>query len=157
MRLIYILTILSFVGYGQTKTRIQDTAKYGGTFGYQKGGASGTILVYPETDTTVLFYIDINNGAPSYNMGSRYDRLRIINGKGTYESQDKGCRWTLQFSKNTITIATVAESYDCGFGNGVAADGIFEQTSKVIPQYFVTAEGTKYFFTTTSPEKYNGE
>jgi hypothetical protein len=157
MRLIYILTIMSFVSYGQTKTRVLETKKYGGTFSYEKGkvNGSGKILIYPETDTTVLFYIDVNRGAPSYNMGSLYGRLKIINGQGNYESKDKGSRWTLQFSKNRITIGTVAESYDCGFGNGVTADGIFEQTSKIIPDYFVNGEGTKYYFTTTTPEKYN--
>ena len=159
VRLIYILAVLSFACYGQTKIQVLATTKYAGTFSYgkSKSKASGIILIYPETDTTVLFYVDVNRGAPSYNMGSRYDRLKIINEQGTYESKDKGCRWTFQFSKNRLTIETVAESYDCGFGNSVTADGIFEQTSKSIPDYFENGEGTKCFFKTTTPEKYNSE
>jgi hypothetical protein len=159
MRLIFILTILSFATYGQTKTKGLRTLKYSGTFRYDKGkrNASGTIVIYPETDTTVLFYIDISKGAPSYNMGSLYGRLKIVNGEGSYESKDNNCRWTVQFLKNKLTIETASESYECGFGNHVVIDGLFKQTSKTIPDYFVNGEGTKYFFNATTPEEYYNE
>ena len=153
MRLIAILTLFSFTAYGQTESKRLQTMKYAGTF----SSATGTILIYPESDSTVLFYIDINRGAPSYNMGSLYDRLKIIKGHGTYVSKDQGCQWTIQFSNDKLIIGTVKEFYDCGFGNGVLADGSFGQTSKKVPDHFVNGDGTKYFFKTTTPEKYHNE
>jgi hypothetical protein len=63
----------------------------------------------------------------------------------------------MRFLKDRLTIETINASYDCGFGNGVVADGTFEHTSKNIPDYFVSGEGMKYFFRTTTPEKYNSE
>ena len=60
--------------------QLHSTIKYTGT--YQLGDdiekeRIGTITIYPETDTTVLFYIDLNRGAPSYNMGQLYGRLKV--------------------------------------------------------------------------------
>jgi hypothetical protein len=49
------------------------TAKYLGIYSYGddvEKGKTGTVFIYPETDSTILFYIDLNRGAPSYNMGS---------------------------------------------------------------------------------------
>jgi hypothetical protein len=159
MRLIAILILFSFTAYGQTESLQFQTKKYAGTFSYAKGknSATGTVLIYPESDSTVLFYIDISRGAPAYNMGSLYGRLKIINGQGTYASKDQGCQWTIQFSNDKLTIGTVQEFYDCGFGNGVVVDGSFGQTSKKVPDHFVNQEGTKYFFKTMTPEKYYSE
>jgi hypothetical protein len=142
MRLIFILIIVSITSYGQTKTKEFQTNKYCGTFGYKKSktNASATILVYPETDTTVLFYFDVNSGAPSYNMGSLYGRLKIVNEQGIYKSKNQDCHWSMQILKNKLIIQTVNELYNCGFGNGVVADGTFKKTSKKIPNYFVTGE-----------------
>lgn len=159
MRLITLLILFSFTAYGQTESQRLQTTRYAGTFSYTKGkdNATGTILIYPETDSTVLFYIDVNSGAPSYNMGSLYGRLKITKGQGTYVSKDQGCQWTIQFTNNKLTIGTVREFYDCGFGNGVVADGSFGQTSKKVPDHFVNLEGTKCFFKTMTPEKYYSE
>jgi hypothetical protein len=160
MRLIIIiLTMFSFTVYGQTNSNRLRTLKYGGTFSFNRGknNASGTILIYPETDTTVLFCIDLNKGAPSYNMGFLYSRLKINNRQGTYESEDKGCQWGIIFSKNKLTITTVKGLRDCGFGHDVFADGAYKQISTKIPDHFVNPEGTTYFFKTTAPEKYGSE
>ena len=158
MRLIVILILFSFTAYRQPESQRIQTMKYAGTF-YAKGkdSVTGTILIYPESDSTVLFYIDINKGAPTYNMGSLYGRLKIIKGHWTYVSKDQRCQWTIQFSNHKLSIGTVKEFYDCGFGNGVILDGSFEQTSKKVPDHFVNLEGTKYFFKTTTPEKYYSE
>ena len=152
--LIIILTCISVTVYGQL-----ETLRYAGTFSYvnDKSKATGTILIYPETDSTALFYLDVNLGAPSYNMGSLYGRVKVIDGQGMHVSPDQDCQWSIQFSKGKLTIKTIKEFYDCGFGNGVVADGTFEQTSKKTPDHFETPEGKKYFFKTTTPEKYNNK
>ena len=101
-RLINILTLVCFLilSFGQQK--ILSTSRLAGTFSFSLGNdkASGTVLVYPETDNTILFYVDLNRGAPSYNMGSLFGRLKIEDDKGTFETQDKGCRWTMKFLNN---------------------------------------------------------
>jgi hypothetical protein len=138
------------------------TLNYAGTYSYgtdvEKGGI-GTIFIYPETDSTILFYIDLNRGAPSYNMGSLYGRVKIYNGNGTFYTKfdfiDNSCKWTFQFSKDILTIKTVDGQYGCGFGHAVYADGNFKRVSNKTPDYFENGEGTKVYFKTTSPEKYN--
>ncbi len=139
MKQILIVGLLSFAfcsrGQGTTeKINKLVTSKYAGTYSF---GANidkeriGTIFIYPETDTTVLFYIDLNRGAPSYNMGSLYGRVRITDGDGTFHSKldfgDKGCKWTFRFSRNNLIIETVAGQDECGFGAHVFADGEFKK------------------------------
>ena len=83
----------------------------------------GNISVFPETDTTILFYVDVNQGAPSYNMGELYGRVKIIDGRGTFyiklDSSDKGCKWGFKFSKSMLSLKTIGDYFDCGFGNAV--------------------------------------
>jgi len=156
-RLISILTFVCFsiLSFGQQK--VLSTSRLAGTFSYSLGSdkASGTVLVYPETDNTILLYVDLNRGAPSYNMGSLFGRLKIEGDKGTFETQDKGCRWTMKFLNDTLTIATIEKSYECGFGHGVTVDGTYKRKSTQVPESFETAEGIKYSFKTTTPENYN--
>ncbi|HYI77460.1 MAG TPA: hypothetical protein VEW65_07545 [Chryseolinea sp.] len=155
MRLIALLILFSFTAYGQIESQQLQTTKYAGSFSYTKHkSATGTILIYPETDSTVLFYIDVNRGAPSYNMGSLYGRLKITKGLATYVSKDQGCQWTIQFTNDRLTIVTVKDFSDCRLGNGVVVDGSFGRTSMKVPDHFVDREGTKYFFKTMTPEKY---
>jgi hypothetical protein len=159
MRLVTILILFSFTANGQTEGKRLQTSKYSGTFSYSKGksGPSGSILIYPESDSTVLFYIDINTGAPSYNMGSLYGRLKMSKGQGSFVSVDHTCQWQIQVSDDKLTIRTINEFNACGFGNGVIIDGVFGRTSRKTPDHFINQEGTKYFFKTTTPEKYYSE
>lgn len=138
------------------------TSKYAGTYSFGANiekGRVGSIIIYPETDNTILFYIDINRGAPSYNMGSLYGRVAIKNGVGTFYTKfdyaDMGCKWGLKFSKNTLTIATIDNQYECGFGGNVFADGDYILKSNKAVDHFETMEGQKFFFKTTKPEEFN--
>ena len=159
MRFITFLILFSFIHIcTMAQNRIISTAQFGGTYSYIKPhNAFGTVAVYPETDSTVLFFINVNRGEPSYNMGFLYGRLKLTNGKGIFETADKGCRWMVQFTKNLLVICTIGQAYDCGFGNGVVADGLFKQTSKEIPQDIEDSEGNKHSFKTTSPEDFENE
>jgi hypothetical protein len=80
-----IVTLLFLVSGFLFKANSQSlkTAKYAGQYSFGKNvdeGPVGSVKIYPESDTTVLFYIDICRGAPSYNLGQRYSRLKIKNG-----------------------------------------------------------------------------
>ena len=138
------------------------TAKYAGVYGYgtvpQKGSV-GFVSVYPETDSSILFYIELNRGAPSYNMGYLYGRVKILDGLGmfhtmSFEYENKGCRWSFHFTKDKLTIKTENEERECGFGGNVNADGDYKRKSYVSKEYFVDSDQKKIFFKTTSPELY---
>lgn len=88
-----------------------------------------------------------------------YERIKIINGNGTfytkYNLSKNGCKWTFQFSKNTLTIKTIDEQYDCSFGFAVYADGVFKKSASKTPEYFENDESKKIFFKDIKPENYN--
>jgi len=159
------LILLTFFSYGQSlenRTSKLITAKYAGIYSYGadiEKGRTGNISVFPETDTTILFYVDVNRGAPSYNMGALYGRVKIINGKGTFytklDSSYNGCKWAFLFSKSMLSLRTIGEYYDCGFGQAVYVDGDFEKISSKIPVNFEDMEGHSLPFKTTTPENYN--
>jgi hypothetical protein len=105
MKIILVVGLLS-VTFGFTKTNKQlMTTKYAGVYKAEKG-TIGSVTVYPETDSTILFYIDIGQRAPSFNLGQLYDRLIIKDGEGIYFSTDfdytdekRGCRWQITIKK----------------------------------------------------------
>ncbi len=137
------------------------TAKYAGHYSFGSdldSGSMGNISIYPETDTTILFYVELNRGAPSYNSGTLYGRVMIRNGKGTFYTEspysDDGCKWNFDFATNTLTIRTIDEQYACGFGNAVFIDGIFNKQATKAIDYFKDMEGTKIYFERTKPEDY---
>jgi hypothetical protein len=137
------------------------TAKFAGlyAFGNSPENEAGSIIIYPETDSTVVFYIELNRGAPSYSSGSAYGRIKLKNGKGLFyakpEDAENGCKWLLVFSGNRLKIETRENEFDCGFGHGVYADGEYVRKSKAIIPYFETMEGEKMFFNKITPEEYN--
>lgn len=140
------------------------TSKYAGIYSYGVNAEKervGSITVFPETDTTVLFYIDLNVGAPSYNMGSLYGRVVIKNDTGTfftkYDYEDNGCKWKFVFTKDDITIKAIEGQADCGFGHAVFADGVFNTQSNKVVEYFENMEGKKVYFKETKPEDYYKE
>lgn len=157
------LLFLTLLVSGQTeKNKPLKTAKYSGVYSFGKNvekGGVGSITIYSETDTTILFFIDIYRGAPSYNLGQLYSRLTINNGQGVYHSkedlEEKGCKWHVTINGKTLTIKTLDNCYECGFGNGVYADNEYKQKSRAIPNYFIDGPGHKIYFSKTSPENYS--
>lgn len=131
------------------------TAKYAGKYSYGHGEGSndygGSIILYPETDTTVLFFIDIYSG----NLGQKYSRLIVKNGKGIFaNNQDGCCKWQIIFEPNKLTISTLDKCYDCGFGGTIFADHEYKRVDSKTPLYFIDGHGHKIYFNETSPENY---
>jgi hypothetical protein len=167
--LILILILLVISCQTQSKrTKDNDklkTLKYAGIYQYggyadtSYKGSCGRIIIYAESDDTVLFYIDLSRGAPSYNMGSLYGKLCVSNEKITFvnrefEYENVSCKWLLTFADSTLTIKTIDNCYNCGFGGGVIADNIYKKISSIQPDSFENGEGTKVFFAKTKPEEY---
>lgn len=105
-----------------------------------------------------LFYIEINRGAPSYNMGSMYARMSIHGDSATFytpmDYADTGCEWTLVFTKSNLRISTLNGQFDCGFGHAVYADGNYRRKSRKIPRYFESIEREIIYFDKTRPEDF---
>ncbi len=159
-----LLTGFLFIGKSNAQTKVPInfvTTKYEGTYTYGENSAKGrmgSVMLFAEADSTMLFYIDVNHGAPNYHMGTLYGRIKMIGDSAIFytkfESGDTGCKWKVKFIKSKLVITTIQEQYDCGFGHQVFADGEFSRASKKPLEYFETKEGTKIFFNKTKPEDY---
>ena len=121
-------------------------------------GPGGQVIIYSVSNDSVLFYIDISNGPPSYNMGSLYDKLYIISDKCTFNKKFDycvgSCIWSFVFDNDVLTIKTIENGYDCGFGGNVIADGVYKKISSSQPDYFDDAHGKRIYFAKTKPEEY---
>jgi hypothetical protein len=160
LSLISLTTIL----WGQTNSKKDNkkllTEKYSGNYSYgdnAEKGSVGSVIVFPETDSTILFFIDVCRGAPSYNLGQLYSRIKIQNGQGIYynKSDYYNCKWQITLVDKTLTIKTLDNCYKCSFGGNVIADGIYKRKNKSKPKFFIDGHGHKIFFSKTSPENYH--
>lgn len=146
----------------QVKKGYPKTLIYCGSYSFGSNaerGSVGFLVVYPETDSTILFYFEGNRGAPSYNMGQLYGRMKIINGKGLYFSSAldsaKPCQFSCEFKSNQVLIKTVDEKVNCGFGFGVYIDGVYKRDTRNVPTYFEDETGSKVYFKKTLPENWD--
>lgn len=80
------------------------------------------------------------------------EMITFINHEFEYENVP--CKWLLTFADSTLTIQTIDNCYNCGFGGGVAADNIYKRISSTQPDSFEDAHGMKVYFTKTKPERY---
>jgi len=138
------------------------TATYAGEYNWgdpKREQAGGTLLVYPESDSTVLVYLDISNGPPAFHVGQLYRRVAVRQGVGycafREEYDSLGCQLRLVFTPQSVVITTEKGHGECGFGQGVWADETYRRTSAAVPQQFDDGGGRKVVFKTTSPEQYS--
>lgn len=121
--------------------------------------AGGTLTIYPESDSTVLLALDICNGPPAFHLGNMYRRAVVRRGVGRCTIEIKEdmlhCQFRLVFAPQSVVITTEPGHGECGFGQGISADGTYSRTSASVPQYFTDSSGDKTFFSKTTPEKYN--
>ncbi len=138
------------------------TAPYAGEYEWgdpKREQAGGTLTVYPESDSTVLLALDISNGPPAFHLGNLYRRAVVRRGVGhcAFRSEEdlSDCRLRLTFAAQAVVIDTEKGHGECGFGQGVSADGAYRRSSAAVPQYFTDSSGDKTFFRKTTPEQYN--
>jgi hypothetical protein len=139
------------------------TTQYAGEYNWgdtTRQDAGGTLTVYPESDSTVLFYLDVSAGPPAFHVGQLYQRAVVRGGvaqcafKEDYD--EKGCRLTINFRPQAAVVSTVEGYGECGFGQGVYADETYRRTSSAVPQQFEEGAGRAVKFRETTPEQYNG-
>jgi hypothetical protein len=120
------------------------------TFGDDPEARNGEVYIYPETDSTFIFYLFVIQGAPSYNLGTIDGRVTIINNKATfrkrYEPFEMDCVLNFEFSENMLAITEDDDACGCPFGYGVYINDTFQRVSSEIPQYYTSLENEKVYF-----------
>ena len=119
---------------------------------YKKSGGEAKITVYQESENSIMFYINIQKGPPSYNMGSLFGKVSVDNGTAVYTSQEYDCKWSMTFTKNSLIIRTLQNKEDCGFGNAVYAEGTYKKVSSKNANYFINEDGKKVYFNQMSSD-----
>lgn len=133
----------------------------GGTYSFGDNvekGAIGQVKIYPLTDTSALFYLDVCRGAPSYNLGQTLGKIIITDSVGIYAPDRKNdyfdCKLQFNFTGKLLKIKTIDGHNACGFGHGVYADHIYKLENKSIPKYFINGHGDTISFTGLIAYKY---
>lgn len=154
------LSVSAFAQMKKKEIENLKTAKYAGKYSYGNGEGygEGEVIVYPESDSVILFYIQLQAGEPSYNMGDLCGRVTLTDGKGVFERKfnygEEDCKWSMTFTDDKLIIEIMDEQYECGFGYGVYADGEYIRKSNAIPEYFVDFTGAKQYFSKIKPEEW---
>lgn len=68
-------------------------------------------------------------GAPSYNSGWLHEEAALEETIAVWDSPYGDCQLIFTFDDRTVNIRQDGQPLDCGFGNGVAANGDFPLTS----------------------------
>lgn len=100
-----------------------------------KHEASGHLALIQD-GSNVRFQLQLQAGPPGYNMGILDGTFELKDGVGVYFSDDNGpCQLTFTFKAKSVTIKTDPDQMECGFGNGVYADGTFPRSSTKTPTF----------------------
>lgn len=140
--------------FSQNKGKIQ-TRKCAGTYQYgtkPENGPVGTISIFPESDSTVLFYLFVNLGKESFNHGMLIGFLEVSKDSANYfekhndAGKDQIYAWSIHFFEDRVVITTQDSFDDCGFGGSVSVDGTFFRTSRKIPKTYLNGDLEKEYF-----------
>ena len=136
------------------------TTRYAGEYRWRepdKDDMGGTLTVYPESDSTILFSLQSNGGAPGYLMANAFGRAHLRGDTATYfgKARDNahGCRLKISFSPAAahVSLASVGEN-DCFFGGNFTPDGTYQRTSRAVPQQVIDETGDTLHFAHLPPD-----
>jgi hypothetical protein len=101
-----------------------------GTYEYDHGNyGDGTVKVQKIGTDKINVSLFVVGGPPSHNMGELIEVLKIKNGVAIYKSGD--C--TIKFTFNSKAVKVTQTGFECGFGNGISANGYYKKTSSKVP------------------------
>ena len=146
-RLIVFIILIPCSMYGQG-------IDYGGVYSYgttADSGHVGTIYIYPDSDSTLLFYLELNRGAPSYNSGAIVGQMNIYSpGEADFtiiKEEDRiNCSMNFWFTNDSLYIRTNDQADDCGYGYGIYSDGDFKRICPDTPESFIDGSGNRFLF-----------
>ena len=136
------------------------TMRYAGEYRWredEKDDMGGTLTVYPESDSTILFQVDANGGAPAYNMAGVFGRAHLRGDTATYfgkAPEDKhGCRLKIGFSPKAAKVILVSQGEnDCYFGGSFTPEATYRRTSHAVPQQVISAGNDTLRFAHLPPD-----
>lgn len=110
---------------------------YSGTYGYKIPGDShpkdktaipgGNLVLVKMQDNKYRFWLDVLNGPPGWNRGETDGTISFVNDTAsfdnTFEDATNPCILKFKVTGASININSQSSSFNCGFGNGVTADG----------------------------------
>ena len=125
-------------------------ANYTGVYGYSvepgqnqhnnekdATGPSGSLVLQKMDGNKYRFWLDVNIGAPSYNLGETDGTLNFVNDTAswdnTYEGAVNSCVLRFKITGAGVVISTTGNSADCGFGNRVNAAGTYTRLKDQSP------------------------
>lgn len=100
--------------------------------------ASCELLIVHELKPSELFdelafELLCNRGSPSYNMGYATDAIMIFENTAVWTSDFGNCSIILKFQENGVAVIQIGKDFDCGFGGGVLATGMYELQDARVP------------------------
>ena len=109
-------------------------------------GPAGKLVLLKMEGNKYRFWLDVTVGAPSYNAGETDGTITFVNDTAsfdnTFEGASQSCILKFKITNNIIRINSQSSSYNCGFGNGVIADGNYtrKKTQPVINNAWLKKE-----------------
>ncbi len=146
-----LLTILILFSIQQLKSQ---EIEYNGIYSYgttPDSGRTGVIYVNQNTDSTLLFYLELNRGAPSYNSGAIVGQMNIYSpGEADFtmkiEDHYINCSMNFWFTNDSLYIRTNDKADDCGYGYAVYSSGDFKKVKNKKPESYIDRSGEEFKF-----------
>lgn len=116
---------------------LQAQVNYSGSYGYSLPNKDlpqseliipgGNLVLLKMDGNKYRFWLDVLIGPPGWNRGETDGTIIFKNDTAsfdnTFEDATHPCILKFKISGNTININSMSTSFNCGFGNGVNADG----------------------------------
>lgn len=95
--------------------------------GEENKGPAGNLVLLKMNDNKYRFWLDVTMGWPDYHVGETDGTVTFVNDTAsfdnTFENATTPCIFKFRVSGTSININSMSTSFNCGFGNGVNADG----------------------------------
>lgn len=129
--IVFLLALCSHFSFSQKDL----SGAYGYTLPVQKpqppkdktAVPGGYVVLVKMEDSKYRFWLDVLTGPPGYNRGETDGTITFVNDTAsfdnTFEDAENPCILKFKITGTTITINSQSTSFNCGFGNGVNADG----------------------------------
>ena len=138
-------------------TSAQKTSKYAGTYNFKGDDSlSGYLIVYPETDSTMLFYIHRAATKPIYETWGNYGRMHMnLNTNiGVYYRGDKSlgmqCMLIFQFLNGRVFVPRDKAHDKCLYSprnsENVMAYGEYDISDSNKVNYFIYSKKDTIYF-----------
>lgn len=92
-------------------------------------GPTGKLVLLRMDGNKYRFWLDVGLGWPNYHVGETDGTIILVNDTAsfdnTFEEATTPCILKFKIEGNSININSFSTSFNCGFGNGVQADGLY--------------------------------